>query len=1128
MALRCLALFTWFAFVAVASGAFAQDFDPQSSPASKRPARASIAQRALNLNSTTQKVRRNLIAVFGQRIRSSQDESSVICTLKTRSGDVAFEFEEERRRVVVRGSAPLVDQAFRLLMSLDSGRRARGQRVGVVAVGRSDPQKIRQIIELYRQKTGEGEEVPAVNDSSRLRSSSGLALVAYIFQEGEEDKDEAADSEPPVIADEIPAGLEVDVEIDTLPDLDVIIMTGRDADVRRMTQIIQQLEKFSEEAKPEVKVYQLRHASSESIQQIITQIQEPLTRGRQGRFATTPLIKPNAILVVGWGEALASALELIAKLDKPVPPDAQFEIFRLRFATAASLQQSIQNFYAGRAGLAPRVQILSDVRSNTLVVYAAPRDLLEVRRLVKALDTPESKATNVVRVFQVKNSLAADLATTLQAAIVANPNAPSAVLELLTIDAEGQRILKSGMLTNVKITPNVRNNTLVVSGPKESMPLLEALVKQLDSPVAVSKIKVFRVHNGDASALVTILRSLIPEQPTSVTGPQLPNADGEESLAPLRFSVDGRTNSIIATGSEGDLRVIEALILRLDEKEASQRRNEVYRLKNAPALAVAAAINQFLRSERSVQASAPGMVSQFEEIEREVVVVPETNGNSLIISATPRYFDSIKGLIEKIDKQPPQVMIEVLIAEVSLSDAEEFGVELGIQDSILFDRSLLGDLLTTVNTSQVSTADGVVTNTNEIIRAATNTPGFAFNNVPLGNSGSTQSLANSGNVAGQALSSFAVGRVNNELGFGGLVLSASSESVSVLIRALEETRRIEVLSRPQIRTLDNQPAFIQVGQKVPRIVGSTINEIGQQNQVVLEDVGLILGVTPRVSPDGTVVMEIDAEKSSLGPEAEGIPVSVSVDGTVVRSPRIDVTNAQATVSAGSGETIVLGGLITKNKQEINRRVPYLADIPVLGELFRFDSYSDRRTELLIVLTPTIIRNAEDSERVKQVEIARMSWCEADVYDVYGDLGYVPLDSTLMHETETEVIYPDLQPRGTEQPAPRASLGQRRRVGLNPGLRPSAGGTATITSERDKANGYPLQPTPVLPPEPSSELLLDKGDRINVQANSKPIRRNPVMPNVQPALATRRSDSRRASTAEYQETQSVKKRNLFWR
>jgi len=353
-------------------------------------------------------------------------------------------------------------------------------------------------------------------------------------------------------------------------------------------------------------------------------------------------------------------------------------------------------------------------------------------------------------------------------------------------------------------------------------------------------------------------------------------------------------------------------------------------------------------------------------------------------------------------------MIQVLIAEVSLNSADEFGIELGLQDTVLFDRSLLGDLLTTVNSTTTSTPAGVVTVTEEIIQAASNQPGFNFNSTgPLGNSGSQRALANSKATGGQGVSNFAVGRVNNELGFGGLVLSASGRNVSALLRALQESRRLEILSRPQIRSLDNQPAYIQVGQKVPRITGSVVNQNGQTNTVDLENVGLILGVTPRISPDGTVVMEVDAEKSQLGTEIDGIPITVSNDGTIIRSPRIETTTAQTTVSAASGETIVLGGLISKSQQQVNRKVPWLGDLPLLGRLFRFDSDIGKRTELVIILTPHVIRSSYDNERIKELELARMSWCAADVYEVHGDIN---MDHRFYDtEADTHVVYPNGAP-----------------------------------------------------------------------------------------------------------------------
>jgi len=269
-------------------------------------------------------------------------------------------------------------------------------------------------------------------------------------------------------------------------------------------------------------------------------------------------------------------------------------------------------------------------------------------------------------------------------------------------------------------------------------------------------------------------------------------------------------------------------------------------------------------------------------------------------------------------------------------------------------------------------------------------------------------LANSGQVGGQSLANFSLGRINNELGYGGLVLSASSESVSVLIRALQESQRLEVLGRPQVMTLDNQPAFIQIGKRVPRITGTQVNQIGQANTIDLVNVGLILGVTPRISPEGMVVMEIDAEKSDVGPESEGIPVSIS-GSTVIRSPSFNTTMAQTTVSARDGETIVLGGLITRNTTKVDRRVPYLGDLPVLGNLFKYSLTQNKRTELLIILTPHVVRTPEEAERIKRIESSRMHWCLEDVQQVHGDAG--------LSKNGGQVIYPDANPRGTKSSEP---------------------------------------------------------------------------------------------------------------
>jgi hypothetical protein len=223
--------------------------------------------------------------------------------------------------------------------------------------------------------------------------------------------------------------------------------------------------------------------------------------------------------------------------------------------------------------------------------------------------------------------------------------------------------------------------------------------------------------------------------------------------------------------------------------------------------------------------------------------------------------------------------------------------------------------------------------------------------------------------------------------------------------------------------IDNQYAEVQVGQRVPIVQGSTIAAGVVQNQVTLEEVGLILRVQPRVSPDGLVVMQIEAEKSELAPEQEGIPISVTAAGEVVRAPIINRTFAASTVHAMSGQTVVLGGLITKRSTDVHRRVPLLADIPLLGDLFRYDSVSERRTELLVIMTPRVVRSRLDADLIKQIESARMNWVLCDVIELNGPSG-LRSRSDDWGDGEGEAVYPtfvpgasDLAPIPIDQPTP---------------------------------------------------------------------------------------------------------------
>lgn len=921
---------------------------------------------------------------------------------------VAIDARRTTGEVLLSGTPDQVRAWTSVLRAMDTPGTANSTTEVVATKPETDAQ-VRKALDIIESRSGQ--------PSRSARARAQLASMLFQPQQGDEGtgQEDAVAAVPFTTGDETPAddaaegALLGPVQVQFVEGLDIILIRGNKRDVERVMAIINRIEQVSAETVPSLEILPLAHVESQAMARLLERVYTQVLGPRSGSLSITPLGKPNSLLLVGRPENVQTAIDLVKRIDLPVEPTTRFEVFPLKFAVAGDVKQIIDSYLedqraegegadATTGALFPKAMIVADFRTNSLFVNAGPRDLAEIAALVRKMDVDRGAAVDEVRIFPLKNTLATELAEVLRTAVLARDEGTSqeggaaasarvSALRFVTIDPENQRRLESGVLANIRIAADSQANSLVVTAPGESMELLAALIQQLDRvPDAEAEIKVFTIINGDAVSLAEMLNGLFGTEDND-DGVGL--GAGESSLVRLQFSVDERTNSIIAAGSQADLAVVYAILLQLDSSESRQRKTEVYRLKNSPAEDVATALNEWLRTEREAEAAAELAISPFEQIEREVVIVPELVSNSLIVSATPKYFDDIAALVDELDERPAMVMIQVLIAEVRLNDTDEFGVELGLQDSLLFDRSVL-DLSNfqtiTTTTNEQSPGGATITTEQETIVNAPLVPGFNFNNQTLGNNASTAALASAGTVAAQGLSNFALNRVNPELGFGGFVFSASSNSVSTLLRALQENRRLEVLSRPQITALDNQEAIIQVGQRVPRVQSTNITQFGQQNSVIYEPVGIILQVRPRVSPDGMVVMEIQAEKSKVGSEAEGIPIFTGLDGSVVRAPRIDQITAYSTVAAASGQTIVLSGLLAKESFDVHRRVPILADIPLLGDLFRYDSVSEQRSELLIIMTPRVIRSEQDAEMIKQVESARMSWVLSDVVNLHGPSG----------------------------------------------------------------------------------------------------------------------------------------------
>ena len=883
----------------------------------------------------------------------------------------------------------------------------------------------------------------------------------------EDDLDEselvnAAAQEPAPAAgaeDAVVGPISGNVEISVLDDVGALLLLGTEKDLQILGEVVAEIEKMTKNRELGFELFPVVHAKAAALADLLNDLYGRILDARgagtraQQQSTIIPLARPNAVLLVAAKDDLSYLVDLAKRFDLPMSAGNQFKIFRLEHIRATTLSQTIETFFASRrqdGELAPEIIAEADDRSNSLVVSGGPADLEEIAQLIKELDTSKTSRVNDLRIFYLKYTVATELSATLQATLQSGQLGSQAATTTTTRSAPGlqltdpkdpARTIGGGIMEGVTITPNRRANAVIISAPKDVMALIESLVKQLDVlPEALAQIKVFALVNSDASTMIRTLRALFaqlqanPNQVNVTT-----SVDSESSpLVDLSFSIDERTNSILASGTREQLEVVEAIVLRLDSSDIEERKTDVYRLKNVDARDVATSLMDLLSQQQQIAGIQEGQSLQ-QQLEQEVIIVPEQVSNSLLISASTRFYDRVIQLVEKLDELPPQVMIQVLLVQVELDNNLELGVELGLQDGILFNRSnkTAGGI---INPQSGTTyyPDGAV-------------PGFNFNSGgPLGNNIYAASPAT---IGSQGLSNFNVGRTSSALGYGGLILSASSESVNILIRALARDRRLEVLSRPQIMTLDNQTASILVGADVPQISGtSLVQGAGAVQNVNYVPTGIILEVTPKINPDGTVIMQVSPEVSQLSP-VNDTNASVTISpGVVARS--VQITRAVTTVSAQDGQTVVLGGLIQKSCETETRKVPCLGDVPVLGHLFRYDTLVKRRTEFMIILTPHIIRSREDAEQIKAVETARMNWCLSGVEKIHGSL-----------DLPTEVY-----------------LGES----------PESISNGTVIEE-ESINETPVEPgmneqpqgnVPPVPPVPADELVLPLDSSKSVPSNSK--------------------------------------------
>jgi type II secretion system protein D len=646
-------------------------------------------------------------------------------------------------------------------------------------------------------------------------------------------------------------------------------------------------------------------------------------------------------------------------------------------------------------------------------------------------------------------------------------------LRFISENKEGP--IESGLIEDAHLTPDIRTNSLIVSAPPQTMKLIMELVKNLDVVSAArAQINVFSLKRADAVLTATLLQQLFSGGTTgaqqgggggggplgqgqplgggtqqgatrpllSLTG--LPS-DGA-TLIQVRISVDDRTNSIIVAGTPNDLETIAAIISRLEDSEIRPHMNEVIKLRNAAAADVVTALQTFFASSLTVLSNS-NMSTGFQNFRQAVVLASEPVTNTILISASAEWFPRVLQMIERLDMQPLQVSVKCMICEVRLTNTEEFGVEIGLQSPIVFNRGLVGTGTNTVSLANSGTVPSLVPINSSPLTQVTNiaaAPGLNFlDSVAAGLPGFN--IVSPKTVAMQALNSLNMGRTSST-GVSGFVFSGQSDTVNVLVRALKVQGRIDILNQATIKTLDNQLGTINVGQSFPYVSGGQFTALGtfQPNVDYNNNVGVTLRVTPRISPEGRILMRV--EPSLI------VPVDSQVNlGTGFSATAFNQQIVQTTVLADDGETIVIGGLISKVSSKSENKLPFFGDLPYIGTLFRYRTQTQEKRELIIVLTPSIIRNAQDSERValEQIKLAN-GISRRDMAKVYGP------DPLLMGGGNNENCPPDqiVVPPDGKLPAP-APEPKKASTEPNPGVAPAAAATPAngsvkpVQDERNK-------------------------------------------------------------------------------
>ena len=454
------------------------------------------------------------------------------------------------------------------------------------------------------------------------------------------------------------------------------------------------------------------------------------------------------------------------------------------------------------------------------------------------------------------------------------------------------------------------SNAIIISDVASNISRIQEIIERMDRS-AVQQTNIVKLQYAVAEDVVRMLDELNKSEAKQGGG-----TDPEVLLV-----ADNRTNSVLVNADELESARIKRLIAHLDTPLEQSGNVKVIYLEYAQASEIAEVLTRVMQNISAMDEDGKPQ----RRSDSSSTIEADEGTNSLIITADADEMAALEAVIRRLDIRRAQVLVEAIIVEMEVTD----GQDLGLQWLFVNDSGFYG--------SNINNQDRAARLANAI------RPPTDGDDDDTGNGDNEFDVADlAGALAGTPGLSLGWGTVDDDL------------TMTVILSALKEQSNANILSTPSLLTLDNQEAYITVGQSVPFVTGSftsTGTGDGAQNPfqtIERENVGITLQVTPQVNEGDSVVLDIEQEVSSV--IAAGKQIVDASD--VITSER----KIQTKVLAKDGRIVVLGGLIKDDVQDGQQKVPLLGDIPFLGRLFRSDSVTVRKTNLLIFIRPTIIRD----------------------------------------------------------------------------------------------------------------------------------------------------------------------------